>query len=89
MRHILAYRLKAPVEGLHNVYREVTNEDYSSRLNYVRPTSLAHRNRSLPYARKLIFGKLDYKKRLFLLISRQLVYEQRAEEDYGNTRKIH
>ena len=82
-------RSEIPGEGLHQLNNEIANQNDGSRLHDVRPSALTHRKKCLPYIGNLIFRKLDDKEGFLSLVSRELIDQQGAQQNDGNTDEVH
>ena len=89
MLHSLFNKLEAPIEALHDLNRCVTNENDGSRLNYVCPAAGDHGVPGVLEGGRLVLGKLDDEEGLLRLIARDLVNNERADEDEGDACEVH
>ena len=87
--HALLDELEAPVKGLHDEHHRIAQQDDGTGLDDVRPAAAAHIHKGTLERRCLILGHFDDKEGFAVLVARDLVDQQSAQQDQDNAGKVH
>ena len=80
---------EAPIKGLHELNRHIAEQDDGRRLDDIGPAAAAHRFERAEEGGGLVFRKLDDKEGFSRLVARDLIDQQRTEEDQQDTGQVH
>ena len=81
--------LEAPVEGLHDLYRRVAQQDDGGSLYNVGPAPAAHGFEGKPQGGELILRQLNNEEGLAHLIAGHFVHQQGSQENEHNAGEVH